>query len=351
MYPIQMASPRLLLVLFLAALAMAGASGCGTGSKPTEPGTSTVATNAEGDFEGATLSGAQHPESRGFYPLDIGNRWTYLRNVIQYVRNDSCPPGECPVFATVEEFEEHRELVGTVDIFGRDYVVEEQKYWNPLDNGVPDTVTSHIRYRQDRAGLYEAVTFNFQLPGDMPGSAQNLEALAATAREPLSSRMRRQGISLTDVEAAGYDETMARLQAKLNTVATALAMRGIAAVPGPHGRRGGALENELTRLKYPLRPGQHWNVSPDLPLTSEVIRKERLHLPAGDFRGYKIELEWSTFSSRDRVFLWYSREGLLKLYIHVESEYTDYEHPYGNGCTIVYEEHLVLKSLDLVEPT
>jgi hypothetical protein len=345
----QVEFPRFLLLWSLLAFSVAGVSGCGTGAKPTEPNVSAEPQSATGG-EAASLSVEYHPGSRGFYPLEVGNRWTYHRQIITYVRNDSCPPGECPVFASVTELSEERELVGTESLYGRDYVAEELRSWDRITPGVPDTTTTHIFYRQDRAGLYEADA-PIKIPEALLSRSTRAPQASAVADEPLSMQMRNRGVPLTAVQAAAYDEAMSRLQAKLEVVAAALTSHGLRWFPGRHGRRGGPLENELVRLKYPLHPGQHWIVREGLPLTSRVIRREQLDLPAGTFRGYRIRLVWDTFDSRDRVLLWYGRQGLLKVSIHVETPYTDYEHPYGNGGTVVFQDHMVLESLDLVEPS
>ena len=86
----------------------------------------------------ATLHG------RGFYPLEVGNRWRYRRTASQrWVENGV--PQTIEYASTLE-----RELVCEPSLAGRTYVSELTR---EIDG--TDVYTSWVHFRQDRTGLYE----------------------------------------------------------------------------------------------------------------------------------------------------------------------------------------------------
>lgn len=342
--------PRLLgPVVLVLSMALAG---CSNHNKPTQPEGVASADPVESDLGDLALGAGQHPRLRGFFPLAIGNRWTYKIDWLEMIRPDSPGTNIFPVKASVSQYIEQREMVGTEERFGREYVVEEQKTWGQVSITPPgpDTITYWVRYRQDRAGLYEADVSLDQPPNGSASHSTHLDVAAADIEEPLSSRLRQQGLQLTAAEAAAYDAAMTRLQEKMEVVSAALSWHGHRP-PGHFGhRRGGVLDNELTRLKYPLRPGQSWTIREQPFLfTSRVIRHEMLRLPAGKLGGYRIQIESEAFGPHDRVFVWYGRAGLLRLSAHLETRYTDYTDPYGEFATLIIEEHSSLESFELVD--
>ena len=77
----------------------------------------------------------------GFYPLAIGNRWHYTRDLLMRIVDGASPPPAVEIHASVG-----RELTGTETLFGREYVIEESR---TVDN-VQEPFTQWVRYRQDR---------------------------------------------------------------------------------------------------------------------------------------------------------------------------------------------------------
>jgi hypothetical protein len=352
-------SNPILRLLITGALGVFGAMGivsCGTNPKPTEPDASATADPTGIEDEGLSLGAGQHPGHRGFYPLAIGNTWEYEVQEMTVVRPDSCG-SPCVMIGTIGQWRERRELVGTEVLFGREYVVEEQIRWSdwgiPFDTLSIDTtafptaspMTYRVRYRQDRAGLYEADVPVGQPLGTNGGLAVAYGAPAPGANERLSVALQRRGMLLTATEAAAYDAADARLQEKWDLVASALAWHRHRPGP-PGGHRGGVLDHEITRLRYPLHPGQRWTIREDPLFTSCVIRHELLRLPAGRLGGYRIRIESELFGPEDRVYIWYGRAGFLKLSATLYGEATD---PYGNHLgTVVSTEFTTLESFTLV---
>jgi hypothetical protein len=356
MYRLSNSIPKSLITSALCVLTAAGILSCGANPKPTEPDSGATAdlTNIDGD--GLSLGAGEHPGHRGFYPLTIGNTWTYKGTFLATVRPDSCD-SPCVAIGFIDRWRESRELVGTETLFGREYVVEEQTRWSdwgiPFDTIRVDTMASptaypmafRVLYRQDQAGLYEADAQNWQPSGTNGGLAAAHGAPATDLQERLSVTLQRKGMALTAVEAAAYDAANVRLQEKLDVVAAALAWHGHR--PGPFGGgRGGVLDHEITRLKYPLHPGQCWVIRDSPLFTSRVIRHEVLRLPAGRLGGYQIRIESELFGPEDRVHIWYGRAGFLKLSATLYGEAID---EWGNHIgTLVSTEYSALESFQLV---
>lgn len=355
MFSLSNPIPKLLIVGAFGVFSAAAILSCGSDIKPTEPDTSAAADLTRFEGEGLSLGVGEHPGHRGFFPLAIGNTWTYKTQSTWSVQPDSCGT-PCVGIGRIELGHERRELVGTETLFGREYVVEEQTRWS--DWGIPfDTIhidTIHamtsplayrVRYRQDGAGLYEADVSYGQPPGTVGGPAADYGEPAPEAMERVSETLQRKGMRLTAVEAAAYDAANARLQEKLEVVAAALAWHGHR--PGPFGgRRGGALDHEITRLKYPLHPGQRWVIRDSPLFTSRVIRHDVLRLPAGTLDGYQIRIESELFGPGDAVYIWYGRAGFLKLSASLYGEALD---EWGNHIgTVVSREYSALESFKLV---
>lgn len=344
MYSLSNPITKLLLTGALSLFSTASILSCGSDHKPTEPGTSATADLSELEGDGVSLGAGAHPGHRGFFPLAIGNTWTYNAFRTERIEDDA--------FISLSTHTQRRELVGTEMLFGRGYVIEEWKSWSPLWAVVgsdDDTVRNWVRYRQDRAGFYEADVSLSQPPGAMGDRAAEFDAAPATEGEMFSSRLRNAGRPLTAAQAASYDAGMAKLQEKMEVVRAALSWHGHHSPRRFDRRRGGVLDNEITRLKYPLRLGQHWTLR-EFPLfTSRVVGYDLLRLPAGRLPGVRIMIESDVFGPKDKVLVWYSRVGLLRMSAHLEMPHTTYEDPYGELATLVIEEQMTLESFDLVD--
>lgn len=355
MFSVSNPIPKLLIIGAFGLFSAAGILSCGSDVKPTEPDTSAAADLTRIESEGLSLGVGEHPGHRGFFPLAIGNTWTYKTQFSWTVQPDSCGT-PCVGIGRIEQGHETRELVGTETLFGREYVVEEQTHWSdwgiPFDTIHIDTIQAmtspteyRVYYRQDRAGLYEADASVGQPLGTVGGLAADHGEPAPEAIERVSKTLQRKGMHLTAVEAAAYDAAYARLQEKLHVVAAALAWHGHR--PGPlGGRRGGVLDFELTLLKYPLHPGQRWVIGDSPLFTSRVIRHDVLQLPAGRLGGYQIRIESELFGPKDTVTIWYGRAGFLKLSGLLHGEALD---EWGNHIgTVVSREYSALESFNLV---
>ena len=73
-----------------------------------------------------------------------------------------------------------------------------------------------------------------------------------------------------------------------------------------------------------LRKGQRWDIRSDFPFFGATAEgNERLDLPAGKQNGMRIRIDSELFGENDRVYIWYSRDGFLRLHVVIESEMTD----------------------------
>lgn len=102
------------------------------------------------------------PAPTPFYPLSLGDAWTYDRaRTTQFLDpnggGEIRPPIELQ--ATAE-----RELISTEDLAGATYTVERQFFFG---DGT-DTVMTWRRYRQDDSGLYRAAVSTTIPPGSVP---------------------------------------------------------------------------------------------------------------------------------------------------------------------------------------
>jgi hypothetical protein len=326
----------------LPALVVALAVGaCGTSDhRPTQPVLDATASAGTDEALGGDHRPDQRPGRKGFFPLDIGNCWTYTGSLATRIEGDS--------LMSLQLFGEQRKLTGTEVLFGRTYVVEEQKQWPRLSPFPPsDSTTYWVRYRQDRAGLYEA-----DVPLIQPPDAR----LRAYAQAGKSERS--QGVAgLADwhhlearvlaAKGEAYQPAVRELIRKVQAAHAALRYARLHPPKGIGGPPGGALPNELTRLKYPLHPGQEWTLRAEpIVFTSRVERHEVLRLPAGRMPGFRIRILIEGLDPSDEVFMWYGRKGFLRMRYLIKSVATD---PEGNPIgTLISERHLGLESIELI---
>jgi hypothetical protein len=321
-----------------ASLALLGVlllAGCGKSSRLTS-----VSPNVISDRAAATGTASARPtlsldgaDSRGhgFYPLQIGNRWAY-RSVIKFILTDASGPHPPDVVNSRIE----RELTGTTKLFGRTYVIEEARYFT---EGSPSPNTSATFFRQDPAGLYEA-----DVPPPNPGAvagrtSEELSALDAHGRDYIARTV------ANPEHRAAFETAWAQLSSRLDL---ALHIRASAPATATDSRRGGVLDHEITRLRYPLFPGQQWTIRPSPFFGSLVEAHETVALPAGRFPGYRIRISSEFFGPNDAVKFWYGRAGLLRDRVHVESVATD-ENGNPIGTAIVEQEDELVR-LDIVHP-
>lgn len=268
-----------------------------------------------------------------FYPLDIGDTWLYEGQMSFYIEGDEAG-------VSVNYFTQSSEIVGTDEQFGRDYMLERRS----IQESIPGDVIQWIRYRQDGRGLYEADVSIYLPPGgdiDTPGMAMDLSESRSLKWERMSLEV---AGSAGSTRTGALEDARIRLLEKIRIVDELFNRAGSDRSP-ERGKKGGVLPDEITRLRYPLRPGQEWVIRDDPYFGSVVVCNDILDLPAGMIRCWKIEVTSSFFEENDKVFLWYGRDGLIRSFAHLESISMD---PSGNpGNTLVSEEDLYLVEFDI----
>lgn len=259
---------------------------------PTDQETTPVAPSFTVD-DAVTLPGA-------FYPLSVGNRWTYRRVMsLSVVPDEGTPP---PPEVTVDTMT--RRQVWIQSLADREYVREED-YIGPY-------LWSVRWYRQDRHGLYEG-----GIPTRVSGK------LTAGSR-PLGS-----AVSMR----VGADPTC--LGALLRKHAEVMQL----AFGTPPGN--GSDSGEIQRLAYPLHEGVTWVVN-DFPLVVATV--EGLDRIAGS-PAYRIRIDNELTGPDDQVYYWFGRCGFVAMHTRLEAVATD-----ENGSRIgvaVSEETWDLESVDI----
>ena len=321
-------SPRAFVPLALAILTLA-AAGCGKAPAPIAPAPETTPTLSIGAGS-AGVDGRVEPSAaeNSFYPLHIGNEWTYdyALSVV------TIPVGGPPAVPLMQTDRRTRDIVCIENLGGNDYFVERTYYPSPR-------IFTWVRLREDRDGLFEA-DIATTLPPDCPAPAgrprfdagaiapkSDDEAWAAiAARVPASAR-------------AAYREAWKGIAARASAIRRVLGRTPA----GPRTEGVGA--GEITRLEYPLRPGASWVIREDPRFESTVEGAEALDLAVGRVPGWRIRIDIDGLGDRDRVHVWYGRSGFLKSDVHVEGEATD---PSGNPIgQVIFEESEVLVALSL----
>ena len=107
-------------------------------------------------------------EDDPFFPLQVGNQWTYARRLELTIQIDGEPP-EPPEVADLTIV---RELTGVEVVGGVTYIIEEER---TTKEDVPETGYKWWRFRQDDMGLYRAVIASDTPPAQsLAGQLQNV---------------------------------------------------------------------------------------------------------------------------------------------------------------------------------
>ncbi len=314
----------LILILLLALLF----SGCSK-SPPSAPLAVGQAIPAGRDFVAGAGAGFG---SGTFYPLIVGNLWTYQGgNVLRAVNGDGGAPWDDLQFA----FQESRHLIGTTHHEGTAYVVEEQ-----VDRYIPEgeygPYTAWFRYRQDPMGLFGLDTLLLVPPP--------LDSGGSTAAAPAIARGHALAIDIGPWVAHGAKSaSLERFVGRIETLRKLV--RGSADRQGEATSPGGL---EIQLLAYPLYPGQSWSNRPDFPWPSSVNRVESLDTPAGRFTAYRIDIVpgGTPLEPGEWVRAWYSRAGYLGYSIHTFSQETDANGD-PTGVTYVYDDSMYVSSVQI----
>lgn len=230
-----------------------------------------------------------------FYPLVLGNRWQLSRVLTLEYMLWGEPPGPVETINSTYDFEQTcRE-----NLFGIEYTIEEQRWQN--DQG--DSGARWIRYRQDATGLYEADVSITQPPDCATPSRSAIASRDVSTDQAWARLIERLPDASRAAMKAKSDEIRERIEAALGSVRS-----------GPATTGG----SELTRLLYPLTPGQSWYVRSGL-LLAEVEAIEVLALPVGDVPAHRVRLTWVDFPNDLDIVFWWGRCGLLAFYIRSEA--------------------------------
>ncbi len=307
--------------------------------RPTGPAVERATGQPPSTQVGDVASQASEAGPTGFFPLEIGNHWFYRGLEKMSIVEDGVVMFDPLVIRTSEE---HR-LVGSQELFGREYIVKRQVL---RDDFRPDLLFTYwIRYRQDRAGLYEADVELTEPPSVIEGGRAHTELDRGAIGQRGAMLWQRILGTLHTEKRGPYRLAWERLTQKSRVIEDVLGRRTWR-VPAPPGPPGGVLPGEITRLRFPLHRGQEWTIRGD-PFSGSVVEGvDVLDLPPGRMNGFRIRVTSEFFGPKDVVLFWYGRDGFLGLLAHIESEARDQN---GNLIvTMVYDVSLFLESLDLV---
>jgi len=265
-----------------------------------------------------------------FFPLAIGNSWEYAGEFAIWME------GGTPQTTFTREV---HTLAGYETLFDREYVLEERSI---TYNDMPPAAMRWYRYRQDKAGLYEADVSVTDPPGDdAPQAAEGL--LTTGTVSPWPRLFADLAAGTPEVDKAAFESARDEMQRKLALVEYLRGGSERALLGG--GPPGGVLPEELTRLRYPLHVGREWIVREEPQFTSIVERHEVLDLPAGKFGGWRIRVINPMLGPNDTVLLWYGRDGLLATYAWLEVEMVG---PTGDPLgMMISEESLLLEDIEI----
>jgi hypothetical protein len=253
-----------------------------------------------------------------FYPLDIGNHWSYTNDiVVQDIPADG-PPTEFVIHLPTD-----MDLVGTAEHLGRTYVVRRETV-----SGFPH---DHL-YRQDKTGLYNVDPD----PADVARVARAIDTQAVISRSlgNVSEKVRN-----------AYALALTRLLERQD------AIRGMALNLGSgapiEAVTEGPLPGEIAILQYPIAPSKTWHVREDPLMIYTVEAPEVLSLPAGSFNGWRIRIDTPPFPGlTESAWVWYGRAGLLQIVTHEVTVAVDEN---GNTLgTVVADQKQQLTGLSLV---
>ena len=259
-----------------------------------------------------------------FYPLAIGNQWTYSIRSRSTIVTDA---GAQPPVVTQSPW--IAAITGTSASNSRTYFIQAEYDPRVVGPGLGPAPASTFLLREDRSGLYEA---------------DQLIRATPTAPRPTAATQWRASI---DPAIAGTTQSAAFARAA-DVIAARLDLVMGSGMGRPGPGPGGPDPGELSMLRYPLRPGAHWVVRNSPLFTRTVVDRVTTRLPAGVFDSWKLRGDSELFGSTDRVHFWYGRAGLLRIRFHSEAEATDEA---GNSVgRLIVDQDQILTALTLHRP-
>jgi hypothetical protein len=199
-------------------------------------------------------------------------------------------------------------MIGVEELFGRDYVVQEERTVEDDGNG---PFVFWFRFRQDETGLYAA------------DIAANIPPILGRARNaPMPAGMPSQRSTLEERFATHphRDAVLAAWDALNEKMALVRSLRGRVDGLAPEE---GPLEGEITQLVYPLRRGAHWTIRPDPFFEATVEDLQRIRTPVASFWAWRVRIDNAFMRPNDEVLVWWSRVGPVATYIRLEGLVTD----------------------------
>jgi hypothetical protein len=289
----------------------------------------------------AGAAASTEPLNGEFYPLSIGDHWSFHRTVTITVEVLTDPPD---VRVESSEATLEREIVGTEVIEGLEYLVERSS----LEViGRPGVKTTWTRFRQDRSGLYVADVSSTQPPPSDLAAAASSDADGGLVPYAFRKFLTGAGRPRSPAARLAMSEQLRRLEKLERSLEP-----GDADAGGPaqgSGPPGQFFLGELRALDYPLHPGAAWFTRTEpFSVRSEVEAHEVVSLPAGKFPCFRVRVDNELLEPDDRIFAWYGRCGNLANSRHVETLAMDVET--GEIARITTDDSTILSCVSLAEP-